>query len=95
MLGLGMDVDAEGKPREQGHKLHMPGLLPIFEAFTRKRDGGKTLALFSDGTPFDDWSIDDRYAHRRHFQSANVVPHRAAACRVGQFVQRAKQDGVL
>ena len=95
MRGLGMDVDAEGTPRERKHRQHMPGLVPVFRDFAHQRGGGAYLASLPDRTPFDDWSIDNRYAHRRHFQSANVAPHRAAACRVGQFVQRARQDGVL
>ena len=96
MLGLGMDVDAKGTPpREQEHKQHMPGLVPVFRDFAHQRGGGAYLASLPARAPFDDWSIGDRYAHRRHFRSANVAPHRAAACRVGQFVQRARQDGVL
>lgn len=92
MLGLDMSVDATGTPTEREHKRHVNGLWPVFRDFTRKHSGGKYLSLLPDGTPFDDWSIDDRYANRGHFQRANVAPHRAAANKVGEAVQRAKLD---
>ena len=92
MVGLGMSVDESGAPREREHRQHMPELWLVFEAFARKRDGGAYLALFSDGKPFADWSIDGRYANRRHFQSANVTPHQDAARQVADVVQRAELE---
>ena len=92
MLSLGMNVDASGTPSEQRHRRHMPELWPVFEDFTRRRDGGAYLALLSDGESFADWSIDHRYANRRHFQRSNVTPHRDAARRVADVVRRAELE---
>ena len=92
MVGLGMSVDESGAPREREHRQHMPELWPVFEDFTRKRGEGAYLALLPDGRPFAGWSINGRYANRRRFQSANVEPHRDAARRVGELVQRAELE---
>ncbi len=93
LVVLGMSVDEEsGAPREQEHRKHMPELWRVFEAFARKRGGGAYLALLPDGKPFDDWSIDGRYANRCHFQSANVTPHQDAARQVADVVQRAELE---
>ena len=95
MVGLGMRVDESGAPREREHRQHIPELWPVFEDFARKRSKGAYLTLLPNGKPFACWSINGRYANRRHFQSANVAPHQSAAGQVRRVVERAEQDGML
>ena len=92
MLSLDMNVDASGTPSERRHRRHMPELWPVFEDFAGERGGGAYLASLSDGESFADWSINHRYANRRHFQSANVTPHHDAARRVADVVRRVELE---
>ena len=91
MRDLGMEMDAKGRPEKQ-YREHMPKLWSAFKDFAQNRDGGAYLASLPDDEPFDDWSIDDRYANQGHFGSADVAPHRDAACLVRVVVQRAELE---
>ena len=92
MLGLGMPVGHHGAPIRQ-YKKHLPQLWDIFTRFVRSRDGARYLRLLPDDNPFAIWWIEDRYAHRRHFDSASVSPLRSAANEIRKVVQRARQEG--
>lgn len=91
----GMPVDATGKPTSTKHLKHIREFWPVFSTFAHGPLGARYVPLLPNGTPFDDWSVDDRYADRCHFQKAGVEPHRTAARDVHHMVQFAKQDGVL
>ena len=93
MKVLGMSVDASGKPRELEHQKHVQDLWPVFSTFATGRGGARYLNLLPSGEPFSDWSHHNRYAHRRHFEKANVEPHREAARDIRRMVQLARQDG--
>ena len=95
MKVLGMPVDASGKPREREHQKHVQDLWPVFSAFATGRGGARYLRLLPGGEPFSDWSHHNRYAHRRHFQEANVEPHRRATWDIRKMIQLARQDGQL
>ena len=96
MKSLGMDVDpATGAPTERRHWKHVEKLWPQFTGFAKSRGGSRYLALLPSGSPFNDWSIDDRYANSSHFEEANVNPHRQAALAIRGMVQRMAQDGRL
>ena len=88
MRFLGMPADTPTKYRK-----HVRELWPIFEDFARGRDGGRYVRMLPGGAPFADWSHDDRYAHRSHFNHEGVEPHRLAAQGVRTMVGSMEQDG--
>ena len=96
MLGLGMmPVTPHGVPMQREHRQHVDLLWPEFRRFVRRRIGGRYLDLLPGGNPFSSWSIEDRYAHGRHFHYASVSPLRSAADGVRKMVRRARQDRVI
>ena len=92
MKGLGMRVDAQGRPKKLQHRKHVDTLWSAFGNFVKNR-GKRNYILTS--VPFKNWSINDRYANQRHFANSHVAPHRDATLRVRNLIQRARQDGVL
>lgn len=88
MRRLGMPAET---PRE--YREHLPKLWSKFEDYAKDRDGGRCLQLLPGDQPFADWSIDDRYAHRKHFDQGQVGPHRKAAQGIHVMVESMEQDG--
>ena len=89
MQQLGMDVDdVSGAPREREHRQHMPGLWPVFMDFVDRRRDMPVARTIPDGERFGDWSIHDRYAHRKWFQRDNVETHRREAQEIFEMVER-------
>ena len=88
MRRLGMPAETPRKYWE-----HLPKLWPMFEDFARERNGVLYLQLLPAGEPFEDWSIRDRYAHRRHFDRNEVDLHREAARGIRVMVGSMQQDG--
>lgn len=92
MKGLGMRVDAQGRPKKRQHIKHVDQLWSAFGNFAKGH--GKPNYILT-GIPFKNWSINDRYANRRHFANSHVASHRHATLRVRHLIQQARQDGVL
>ena len=88
MRCMGMPAEIPRKYRK-----HVDELWPTFEDFAREREGGRYLKLLPGGEPFKDWSIDHRYAHRKHFDQGRVGPHREAAREIRVMVGSIEQDG--
>ena len=81
-------------PAEMSEYLkHLPKLWSMFKDCAKDRGGGRYLQLLPGGEPFEDWSIHDRYAHRRHFDQGRVGPHREAAREIRVLVNSMEQDG--
>ena len=96
MKCLGMAVDpTTGAPTAKKYWKHVQKLWPEFTGFVTSRGGARYLTLLPRGTPFADWSIDDRYANSGHFEEANVNPHRQAALAIRGMVQKLRRDGRL
>ena len=93
MKALGMPVDATGAPKKRRHRKHMPYLWPVFRAFAQGHGGIRYSSQLPEDNLFHDWSIDDRYAHRGHWEEAGMKQHRNAAREVLDMVQLARQDG--
>ena len=91
MVVLGMKIDDTG-PVNRKYWEHAQKLWPIFKQFTADRNGSQYMALLPSDEPFSDWSHHDRYAHRKHFDKANVDPHRGAAQGVQNMVEQVAQD---
>ena len=95
MKALGMPVDRMGVPKSSQYKKHVQDLWNIFTTFVQGRGGARYIPMLPSGSPFQDWSHHDRYAHRNHFTRGQVEPHRAAAAKIEAMVQRAHRDGIL
>ena len=80
---------------DQKYRKHLPGLWQNFQSLANGLSGRDYLNLLPSGDPFAGWSVSDRYAHRCHFYSASVQPHRAAALKIRVMVQCAILDGFL
>ena len=88
----GMPVGQYGVPTQRKHRQHVNLLWREFRTFVSGRIGGQYLNSLPAGDPFASWSIEDRYAHRGHFDNARVRPHRSAADGIRKMVQRARRD---
>lgn len=66
-----------------------------FAASARGRVGARFVRLLPKRTPFANWSINNRYAHSRHFSQVGTVPHQIAARQVRNMMLQAKLDGVI
>ena len=95
MKALGMGVDSMGIPLESEHRKHVQDLWNTFTTFVRGRSGARYIRMLPPGSPFQDWSHHNRYAHHRHFTQGQVGPHRAAAANIEAMVQHARRDGIL
>ncbi|MDE2782466.1 MAG: SAM-dependent methyltransferase [Gemmatimonadota bacterium] len=93
MLGLGMSVDASGKPTRRKHAQHVPDLWPVFETFVEARGASRRLRDLPSGSPFGDWSHHDRYSATGCASPDSVNRHREAARIIRRLVQRAEQEG--
>lgn len=91
--GLKAVLVAEGQPVERPYKRHVDDLWPEFVSFAQGRSGATYLSLIPTDTPFQNWRVSHRYAHRRHFSEAYVTPHRNAACAVRTMLQSANLGG--
>ena len=87
MKCLGMAVDPmTGAPTAKKYWKHVQKLWPEFTSFVANRGGARYLTLLPTGTPF---------ANSRHFEQANVNPHRQAALAIRDMVQTLRRDGRL
>ncbi len=90
--GLKAVFQIAGQPIDAARRKHVDELWPAFVLFAEGR-WADWLALLPTGAPFSDWSIDQRYAHRRNFDKPLVAPHRNAARAVGAMLQFALRGG--
>ena len=90
--GLKAVMEALGKPLL---RKHVQELWPEFKRSVRGRAACRFRRQLPGGSPFFDWSPDDRYAPVGYLQSSAVAQHRIAALGVRRMVQRARQDGTL
>ena len=88
MRTLGMSVGRHGIPTRRQHRQHVKALWPEFVALADGRGAGMYRKLLPKDEPFAGWSIEDRYAHGRHFSRTRVGQHRSAARAVRIMVQQ-------
>ena len=92
---LGMRLDPQtGRPPGEFRK-HVHELWPRFKRLAKDRAGWWMLKRLPQGSPFADWSQDDRYARRGYVGSGSLEQHRTAAFGVRQMVHSARRDGIL
>lgn len=93
MQKLGMKVDSTGKPKSLDHRKHVQDLWSIFKSFAQTRQGGWYLGRLPEGSPFNNWSHHDRYAHRSDIKETDLATHRIAAQGVRRLINRAEYEG--
>ena len=92
MQKLGMSVDeGTGRPPST-YRRHVNALWPKFQDFADKRDGARYLEMLPSGSPFAKWEMDDRYANRNDFGSADVELRRVATREIARMVLDAAQE---
>ncbi len=91
--GLKAVLETEKQPIEGQYRKHVDRLWRQFESFVDGRTTAPYLSKLPGGAPFQDWSVDQRYAHQRHFGRTQVEPHRDAARKIRDMVQHAIQSG--
>lgn len=94
MERLGMPVDATGLPPKRYMK-HVQELWPQFEAFASRHGGARYVEELPVGSPFADWSHNDRYARGGYSGEDAVGRHRVAANGIRRMVQAAEMDETL
>lgn len=94
MKALGMRVGRTGKPPKD-YQVHIQDLWPEFKVFVKGRGGRRFLKQLPGGSPFSDWSHNDRYAREGYGRTEGVNQHRVAALGIRRMITRAKQDGTL
>lgn len=92
MVGLGMAVDSTGVP-QRPHKVHVDHLWILFSTFATTQGAAAYAAMLPTANPFDDWSVNDRYAHRTNFVQGRVDTHRQGFVQVDEIVITAVMDG--
>ncbi len=95
MVGLGMDTHVDGTPKDWAHKVHIDLLWAAYQSFAQGRMAARYLEPLGIGSPFSDWDIHQRYAHRTTFVSTTVNSHRDAALRCERALHQAQIDGVF
>lgn len=91
MVKWGVLLDNTGEVKGK-YRVHVHKLWRLFEDCAKGRGETRELGFLPRGTPFADWSPDERYAHRRHFDEAGVTKHRKAAEDILRLVELEKQD---
>ncbi|MCL5282646.1 MAG: SAM-dependent methyltransferase [Planctomycetes bacterium] len=96
MLGLGMVLRPDGAPQDPKHRVHINNLWYEFIGFATGKGGARYAARLSGtSSPFNDWDVAQRYAHRNHV-SATVVEQHCVGCDLTrQVLYAALLDGVV
>ncbi|MEI7748441.1 MAG: hypothetical protein WCI81_05140 [Chlorobiaceae bacterium] len=85
---------AGDKPKIKDDNVHADKVLGRFESYRSGHHFGTNYMLAAQN-PFHNWSISDRYAHRREFNSNIVANHRKGADEVRNLLKKAKLEGIL
>ena len=93
MQSLGMPVGPKGL-EDRRYLKHLPDLWPIFITFVKDRGSTRYIREWPKGNPFDQWSINDRYANRQYCDEWIVEQHRNAALTIQDVLDRLRMDGI-
>ncbi len=91
MASHGMPLDASGHPGESSHRKHIQDLWGVFEQFIRYHAAAYLRGL-PPGSPFSDWSHQNRYSAMGHSGRAAVDRHREAARGILRMVRLLDED---
>lgn len=93
MTELGMPLKPSGDPMESEHRKHIRDLWLVFQSFAGRRGASVYLRELPPGTPFSDWSHQNRYSRTGFSDKKAVDQHREAARGILHMVSLAEQDG--
>ena len=89
--GLKADLERHGHRIEGNKKLrrHLPKLWKEYVSLVDGKDAATLELNFShEANPFDDWTIDDRYAHRTKIKDEQLQRHHSGAEKIRNMFQR-------
>ncbi|MHB8253278.1 MAG: SAM-dependent methyltransferase [Acidiferrobacter sp.] len=92
MLQFGMPLK-NGVPGKND-RVHADGIWDRYEAYRSGKAEGVDYALPAP-SPFVDWNVNQRYAHRSDFSEGRVDPHRRGAKLVRNLIKKATVEGLL
>lgn len=96
MIGLGMNLRADGAPDEPKHRVHINKLWDEFLTFSSNRGGARYAAgLTAVNNPFVNWDVSQRYEPRSSFAQVTVQAHQSGAGIVKACLDMAILDGVV
>ena len=93
MIEFGMPHDSSG-PSERKDKVHVNRLWRRFEDYRSGHSVGPAFSL-PQGEPFEDWSIEQRYAATDEISEGQVQAHRTACEMTRALVKMATMQGLL
>ena len=99
MVAFGMKTDVTtGSPKAREDKVHMgpsngQDLWSHYGSYCQGR--WATVYALPAQNPFDNWNVDQRYAHNAEFSQAIVGPHRNGAESVHELIRKARREGLI
>jgi hypothetical protein len=95
MLKFGMNMhETEDKLEKKADRKHADEIWERYDTYRAGRPAGSDYDILAD-KPFDDWRIEQRYAHRVHFDEARAKKHRQGALAVRAVIRKARLDGII
>lgn len=94
MLVFGMPF-ANDMPTDRRDAKHIDQIWQRYEAYRANLVAGTKYALPMGPSPFDDWSVHQRYAARSNFDAARANGHKSGAAAVRQLISDAMKDGLI
>ncbi len=95
MVALGLPIGPAGSVVAPVYRVHIDRLWPAFVTFASGVDVTDYAALLGAESPFNDWRVEQRYAHRQWFDSERVAAHRSGSLRARTVLASATLDGLL
>lgn len=95
MQAFGMAVNSmTGSPAQFDDRKHVDLVWARFESYRSGHHQGTGYALPLP-SPFNDWKVEQRYAHESNFDQARAQAHRAGAELIFGLVKKAQLDGLI
>lgn len=91
MVAFGMPCDSSGTPIHD--KFHVDKVWSRYETYRSGHLFGSSYPLPEN--PFEDWNVNQRYAHQSNFDQDRVNPHKDGASIVKQLLDKARRAGLL
>lgn len=94
MQAFGMPLKSTtGSPQQRADWVHADGIWARFESYRSGHHQGAAYVLPTT-SPFSDWDVSQRYAHRSNFDQTRADSHRTGANVVRTLIQKAKLEGL-
>ncbi|POZ53820.1 SAM-dependent methyltransferase [Methylovulum psychrotolerans] len=89
-------VGKDGDLLHKGDKVHIDKLWQHCRLFLQSRNASSYLAHLSGGNPFNQWSVNARYANQKLFTKNTVLPHKDSVNHtIANLMANARGDGLL